>query len=113
VLVGSSQAAGLMARVQPDGSAYVAVLTSSGQAQIWLLNAITGTRKVLTPPSKGSITSGTLQFVVNGSSLALYLLGNPAPLVTVFDTTLTTAGGVGIFAWGAGGVVNNFVVGGL
>jgi streptogramin lyase len=115
VIVGSSQAAGLMARVQPDGSAYVAVLTSTGQAQIWLLNAITGTRNVLavSPSSKGSITSGTLQFVVDGSSLALYLLGNPAPLVAVMDPTLTTAGGVGIFAWGPGGIVNNFVVDGL
>jgi hypothetical protein len=79
-----------------------------------LVNVITGTRNVLavSAPTTGSITSGTLQFVVNGSSLALYLLGNPAPLVSTEDPTLTAPGGVGIFASGPGGIVTNFVVGG-
>ena len=52
------------------------------------------------------------QFVLNGSSLSLYLNGSTMPLVTANDSTLSTAGGIGIFAFGPGGTVNNFVVGG-
>jgi streptogramin lyase len=113
VTVGSSQAAGIMARVQGDGSAYVAVLTSTGQAQIWLYNGSTAKYTVLaSAPTPGGITSGSLQFVLNGPSLALYLNGSGTALVSTTDSTLTAAGGVGIFAFGPGGTVDNFVVGG-
>jgi hypothetical protein len=113
VNVGGSQATGIMARVQGDGSAYVAVLTATGQAQIWLYNGNTSKYTVLaSAPTPGGITSGTLQFVLNGSSLSLYLNGSSTALVSTTDSTLTAAGSIGIFSFGPGGTVNNFVVGG-
>src|SRR5262249_6584777 len=39
-----------------------------------------------------------------------FLNGSASPLVSLTDTTLTTAGGVGIFAWGPNGIIDNFSV---
>jgi hypothetical protein len=89
------------------------VLTSTGQAQIWLYNGTTATYTVLaSAPTPGGVTYGSLQFVLNGPSLALYLNDSSTALVSTADSTLTASGSVGIFAFGPGGTVNNFVVGG-
>jgi parallel beta-helix repeat protein len=111
VNVGTAFAVGVMARLQSNGDAYVAWLTSTGQAQIALFNAATDTFTILQSANAG-ITSGTLQFVVNGSTLSLYQIvsGGPTLLVTVSNSALAAPGGVGMFAWGAGGIVDNFMV---
>jgi hypothetical protein len=95
----------------------VAVLTNSGQAQIWLFSAATNSYTVLASTNVGSNT-GTLTFTVTGDAtptLSLYLNGSLMPLLT--DTPsgsniLAAPGGVGIFAWGANGSIGNFSVSG-
>jgi streptogramin lyase len=111
VNVGTALAVGVMARVQSNGDAYVAWLTDTGQAQIALFSAETNTFTVLASANAG-ITAGTLQFVVNGSNLSLYQIvgGSPTLLVSVVNMALSAPGAVGIFAWGPGGTVDNFVV---
>jgi hypothetical protein len=114
VNAGDSQtlAVGVMARVQSDGNAYVAVLTNSGNAEIWLYHGATQTVTVLASAAAGG-TSGTLQFVVNVSSLTLTFTGSGPPVVVnATETTLTAPGGVGIFAWGPNGIIDNFSVSG-
>jgi uncharacterized delta-60 repeat protein len=114
VNAGDSQtlAVGLMARVQSDGNAYVAVLTNSGNAEIWLYQGNTQTFTVLASAAAGA-TSGTIQFVVNVSSLTLTFTGSGPPVVVnATDTTLTAPGGVGIFAQGPNGIIDNFSVSG-
>jgi hypothetical protein len=108
-------AAGLIARIQSNDNAYVAVLTNSGQAQIWLFNADSYT--VLASTNAGT-NAGTLAFTITGDTtptLSLYLNGSSTPLLTVTPTgsnILAGAGGVGIFAWGANGSIDNFSVSG-
>jgi hypothetical protein len=102
-----SVAAGLMARIQSNGDAYVAVLTHSGTAEIWLFHASDNTFKVL-DSEPAPVGVNTLQFVVNASSLTLYVNGSLTASAT--DSTLNAPGGVGIFAWGPGGIIDNFSV---
>jgi hypothetical protein len=107
-----SLAVGLSARIQPNGNAYVAVLTHTGIAKILLFNGASNTCSVLASnPAPGGVNAATLQFVVNGPSLSLFV--NGSPVVSVSDSTLGGAGGVGLFAWGANGVVDNFSVNGV
>jgi hypothetical protein len=115
VSLGGSQAVGLMARVQSNGDAYVAVLTSAGYLKIWLFHEANNTYTELASSASPVVdTSGTLQFVVNGPSLTLTLTGSGVPIVvTANDPTLAAAGGVGIFGWGLGGTVDNFSVSGF
>jgi plastocyanin len=104
-------AVGLMARVQTNNDAYLAVLTSAGNAEIWLFHAATNTITVLgSKPAPPGIN--TLQFVANGPILSLYLNGSGTALVTANDSTLSGAGDVGIFSWGPNGTINNFTVSG-
>jgi uncharacterized repeat protein (TIGR03803 family) len=114
VSLGGAQnlAVGLMARVQSNGDAYVAVLTSAGYAEIWLFREANNTYTPLaTSLSPVVDTSGTLQFVVNGPSLTLTFTGSGPPVVvTANDPTLNGPGGVGIFAQGPGGSIGNFSV---
>jgi hypothetical protein len=110
----NDQAVGLFARAQSNGQAYVARLTHSGTAEILLYNGTTNTFRVLgSAATPGGATAATLQFRLNGSSLSLFLNGSSTALVSVTDSTLTTAGGVGLVAWGANGSVDNFSVGGF
>jgi hypothetical protein len=90
----------------------VALLTKTGTAEICYFDALKNSLTVLAAASAGT-SSATLKFVVNGSSLALYLNGSSTALVSITDTTLSSAGGVGIFAQGAGGILDNFSVTGL
>jgi hypothetical protein len=109
----NDQAVGLFARAQSNGQAYVARLTHSGTAEILLYNGATNTFRVLgSAATPGGATAATLQFRLNGSSLSLFLNGSSTALVSATDSTLTTAGGVGLVAWGANGSVDNFSVGG-
>ena len=110
-------AAGLAVRIQSNDNAYVAVLTNSGQAQIWFFNGASNSFTVLASTNAGS-NSGTLAFTVTGGAtptLLLYLNGGLSPLLS--DTpggsnTILYAGGVGIFSWGPGGRVDNLTVSG-
>jgi CSLREA domain-containing protein len=102
-------AAGLLARLQSNGDCYAAILTNTGVAEIVLLHAATNSLTILGSASAGTNTA-MLQFLVNSSTLSLYLNGSTSPLVSVTDTTLATAGGVGIFAWGPNGIIDNFSV---
>jgi len=109
-------AVGLLARAQANGSAYVAVLTHTGKAEIWLVSGVTNSVTVLGSASTpGGVTAGTLKFIVNSTAnltpvLTLYL--NGAQLVTVQNGTLPSAGGAGFFGWGPNGLVDNFTVSG-
>jgi autotransporter-associated beta strand protein len=98
---------GLMARLQSNGDAYVAVLTRTGTAEILFYDGPTQTFTVLASKT-GAGTSANLTFQVIGSSLSLYLNSSATPFLTVTDSTLTSAGGIGIFAQGVGGTVVNF-----
>src|SRR5262249_17894393 len=99
VSLGGSQAVGLMARVQSNGDAYVAALTTAGNLEIWLFTEANNSYTRLGPSkSAGGAASGTLQFVVNGPSLTATFIGSGPPVVVpATDPTLTTSGGVGIF----------------
>jgi hypothetical protein len=109
-------AVGVFARAQSDGRAYVAALTNSGIAEILLFDGANATFTVLASANVGT-NSAPLKFTVTGTgtatTLALFLNGNSKPAVTVSgsnQTTLDIAGGFGIFAWGANGIVDNFSV---
>jgi hypothetical protein len=118
VTLGSATAVGVFARLQSDGDAYVAVLTN-GQAQIWLFTGANDTVTVLGTASYTATPPTTLKFTVTGTGTGTTLSltdGNGNPLLTPVTgsalTTLNSAGGVGIFAQGAGGTVDNFSVSG-
>jgi hypothetical protein len=117
VTLGSASAIGLFARAQIDGDAYVAVLIS-GKAQIWLFHGGTGAITVLGTATYTATPPTTITFTVTGSgtSTTLSLTDGTGNLsLTVTGSTLTTlnnTGGVGIFAQGAGGTVDNFSVSG-
>ena len=99
------------------GDAYVAVLIS-GKAQIWLFHGGTGAITVLGTATYTATPPTTITFTVTGSgtSTTLSLTDGTGHLsLTVTGSTLTTlnsTGGVGIFAQGAGGTVDNFSVSG-
>src|SRR5262249_32754038 len=106
-------AAGLAVRIQGNDNAYVAVLTNSGQAQIWFFNGASNSFTVLASANAGS-NSGTLAFTVTGGAtptLLLYLNGALSPLLSVTpggNNIIPSAGGVGLFSWGPGGSIDNF-----
>jgi uncharacterized membrane protein len=107
-----SKAVGLIARIQGNDDAYVGVLTHTGVAEIWLFH---GTTNMYTPLDSeavpGNPNVATLQFVVNGPVLKLFV--NGALAAHASDPTLTGSGGVGLFAWGTNGVVDNFSLNGV
>jgi hypothetical protein len=106
-------AVGLLARIQSNGDAYGAILTNSGTIAIGIFHASTNTFSALTSTSTLGDTSGTLQFVVSGSSLTLTFTGTGSPIILNWnDSTLSTPGGVGIFAQGPNGIIDNFSVSG-
>jgi hypothetical protein len=118
VTLGTATAVGLFARSQSNGDAYVAVLIS-GKAQIWLYHGATGAISVLGSANYTATPPTTIKFTVAGSGASTTLsltdgAGNPLlPAVTGSPlTTLNSAGGVGIFAQGVGGTVDNFSVSG-
>jgi hypothetical protein len=110
VNAGNSQtlAVGLLARIQSNGDAYGAILTNSGLAEIILSHGATNSFTVL-----GMVTVGTnvanLQFSVSGSTLSLSCAGAS---ISLNDNILTAPGGVGLFAWGPNGIIDNFSVSG-
>jgi hypothetical protein len=107
-----TQAVGLFARSQSNGDMYVGMLTHDGMAQIWLFHGTTNTYTVLKSVDVGTNT-GYFQFqVVNSTSLSLFLNNNPVPVVTVTDSSITSAGGVGLFTWGNDGRYDNFMYSG-
>lgn len=114
--LGTALAAGLFARAQTNGDAYVAYLTNSGLAQIAFFHAaanpVNDTLTVLGSATVGTtVKKGTLQFSVSGSNLVLSL--NGSPVVTVLgNTAITQLGQQGIFAWGSGAIIDNFSVSG-
>jgi hypothetical protein len=118
VNVNGAQAAGVAAHIQGNDNAYVAVLTSTGQAMIGLFNAASNSITPLATTLPGGPTTGTLTFTITGGAtptLSLYLNGSLTPLLTVTPTGLNIiagAGGVGIFAEGANGSVGNFSLSG-
>src|SRR5262249_51547735 len=112
VTVGGATAVGLMARIQGNGNAYVAVLTSTNQVEIGFFNAASN---LITPLETGLVASGavagsspTLQLVVSGTSMLL-LVNGVVKVGILGDSSITLAGGVGIFAQGANGGVDNFL----
>jgi hypothetical protein len=110
----NSPAVGLVARIQANGDAYVAALTNAGVAEILLYQAARNTYTVLQEASvPGGATSATLQFVVSGSTLSLFINGSSTPLLSVTNTAQSTAGGVGLFAQGAAGIIEDFSVTGF
>jgi hypothetical protein len=115
--VDASQATvGLFAREQSNGDAYVAVLTNSGMAQILLFHGASDTYSLLGFAAAGT-NAGALTFTVTGTgtgtTLSLSVNGGPPLLVTnSAQTTLDSAGSVGLFAAGANGLIDNFSVSG-
>jgi hypothetical protein len=112
---GSTRAVGLVARMQDNGAAYVAVLTRQGDAELWLVHPGGHSFQVLeSTATPANATSGTLQFSVSGGATpTLTLSFNGTTLLSYSPTggdILESAGGVGIFAWGAGGTLGNFSV---
>src|SRR5262249_36634496 len=119
VTVNGAQAVGLAARIQGNNNAYVAVLTSTGQAEIGIFNAATNTIKPLEPPVAVGTTFGNLTFIVSGGAsptLTLLLNSNPVlglpPVMPSGSDIIASPGGVGLFAQGAGGTVDNFSISG-
>jgi hypothetical protein len=113
-----SVAVGVFARAQSDSDAYVAALTHGGTAEILLFHPATNTCSVLASASAGT-NAATLTFTVTGTgpstTLALFLDKSSTPLVSASGSTQTildSAGGVGLFAWGADGLIDNFLVSG-
>jgi hypothetical protein len=110
-------AVGVFARAQSNGNAYVAVLTHDGTAEILLYDAATNSFNMLASASAGANTAAPLVFSVTGTgtstTLSLFLNNSSTPLVSVTGSTQTTLdgpGGVGIFAWGPNGLIDNFSV---
>jgi autotransporter-associated beta strand protein len=101
-------AVGLMARLQGNGDCYAAILTNSGQAEIVLFHANSNSFTVLKSASAGGNT-GTMTFTVSGNTLSLVC---GAANINGTDSTLTSTGGVGLFAWGVNGIIDNFSVNG-
>jgi len=110
VNVGAAQAVGVAARVQANGDAYVAALTSNGTAEILLYSAAHNTYTVLGATGPGGPTAALLQFVVSGSALSLYVNSIQVVSVPIPIPAISTAGGVGLFALGADGIVSDFSV---
>ena len=90
----------------------MARVTHSGTAQILLYHGASNSFTVLGSAAAPGNNLVGVQFRVNGNSLSLFLNGSSTALVSVIDSTLTSAGGAGICAWGANGTVDNFSVGG-
>jgi uncharacterized membrane protein len=104
-------AVGVAARLQPSGLAYVAALTSDGQAEILLFNAVRRSYTVLaSAPVPGSPKATTLQFVVQDATLFLFVNGATKPLLTVMNTEIRDSGAVGLFALGGNGFISDFGV---
>jgi microcystin-dependent protein len=107
-------AVGLIARIQRNGNAYVAALTHDKTAEILLFHGASNTFTIL--DSRPAATNvATLKFTVTGTgpatTLSLFLDNSATPLVQVtgsMQTTLDSAGGAGVFAWGANGTIDNF-----
>ena len=107
----SANLVGLMARIQTNGDAYVGLITKDGTPEIGIYNGLTKTLTVLASGTPGSNSLTGVKFIVNGSTLTMQnSSGNT--LVTTTDKTLSAPGGVGIFAEGAGGILDNFSVSG-
>jgi hypothetical protein len=114
VNVNGAQAAGLAVRIQGNDDAYVAVLTSTGQAMIGIFDADTNTITPLAPPVLVGTTFGTLTLIVTGGAnpvLSLLLNSNPVTGLTNIQPAgsdvIASAGGLGIFAQGPGGSIGN------
>jgi hypothetical protein len=101
-------AVGLMARLQSNGDCYAAILTHANVAEIVLFHAATNTFTVLQSASAGSNVA-TMAFTINGQNLSL-VCGTAN--ISINDSTLALAGGVGIFAWGPNGSIGNFSLSG-
>ena len=107
----SANLVGLMARIQTNGDAYVGLITNDGTPEIGIYNGLTKTLTVLASGTPGSNSLTGVKFIVNGSTLTMQnSSGNT--LVTTTDKTLSAPGGAGIFAEGAGGLLDNFSVSG-
>jgi hypothetical protein len=115
VTVNGSQGAGLFARAQSNGDAYVARLTAAagGTAEILLYHGATNTFSVLGSKT-GVGTTGTLKFTITGGATPILtlFLGAVQEVQVTGNTALTTAGGVGIIAWGPGAIFDNFLASG-
>ena len=99
---------GLAARVSADGrSMYMTQVVRSGSrfvAQVW--RELNGRWQVLRSVALGS-GSGTLRFDVVGSQLSVFFNGRL--IVSLRDTAIAAAGGIGMRADGRGGRIDNFV----
>jgi RHS repeat-associated protein len=100
--------AGVAARVG-GGSMYVgAIEKGSGNPSAYILRFYGDNPNpvILASASITGSPSGTLTFEVIGNALGLYL--NGSLIVSVRDSTITTSGGVGIYAGDAGAKFTNF-----
>jgi hypothetical protein len=106
--------AGVFARMQANGTAYVALLTSSKTVEIGVFYGDTDKLQILGTPVNVGATSGILTFTVTGGATpTLTLSFNGVQKVQITgDTTITGDGGVGIFAQGANGIITNLTVSG-
>jgi hypothetical protein len=110
-------AVGMMARLQSNGDGYAAILTNSGLAEIVLFHEASNSFTVLHSQNVGT-NIGTMQLVVTGGAtptLALYFNDLVTPLFSIKPSgsnILASAGGVGIFALGPNGTIDNFSVSG-
>jgi microcystin-dependent protein len=112
-------AVGLIARIQRNGNAYVAALTHDNMAEILLYHGASDTLPTILGSRPAGTNVATLKFTVTGTgpatTLSLFLNNSAMPLVQVTgspQTTLDSAGGAGVFAWGANGTIDNFSLNG-
>jgi hypothetical protein len=111
---GQNTAVGLFARMQANGNAYAAVLTHTGMAEILLIHGGTDAVPQMLGQFDVGVTSGRLIFTITGGAtptLTLFVNGTQAVQV-IGDPSLPTAGGAGIFAQGANGIIDNFLING-
>ena len=102
---------GLLARWNNSTqTGYRAVMQASGVIAIQLVQngSVTNTLATI----GGQPTTGTLRFVVSGTSLKVYLNGSGSPLLSAVNSTIPGAGAVGMQSLTGGSAFTNYIVSG-
>ena len=89
---------------------YRAVMQPSGVIAIQLVQngSVTNTLATIS----GQPTTGTLRFVVSGTSLKVFLNGSSSALLSAVDSTITGTGAVGMQSLTGGSAFTNYIVSG-
>jgi hypothetical protein len=100
---------GLLARWNATtNSGYMAVLTSTGQAEILAVqNLGTPSQNITSLGSAAAASSGSLEFKLTGTTLQLFFNGNSTPLLSLTNS-LFSSGGVGIGSTAGGSLFGTY-----